>query len=334
VNGNIIKNNIKEFIGSFGDIGTFIPLAISLILINGINPTSLFVVAGMTYVLCGLYFKIPMPVQPMKMIAVAAIATGAEPERLTVAGIIIGILFIVFYTTKIIEIVNKFFNPVIVKGIQFGLGIMLIINGIKLLFKYNNYPSNILFDFGPVIPNYNFPSINDFLFAFIVFVLPQLPVTIGNSIVATVDASKVYFKGNSVRVTPSTLSFSLGLANIVSGILGGIPLCHGSGGLTAHYCFGARTGKAGIIIGTVFVLLGIFFGKSIINIVSFIPFSVLGVFIIYVGIRHALLIKCLFNQKQNLILSTLIGVLCVIINLPAAISIVLISNLIFKFAVK
>ncbi len=57
--------NRMEFAGSLGDLGTILPLAIGMILINGLNPLGLFLAVGLYYIYSGLYFKVTSPVEPM-----------------------------------------------------------------------------------------------------------------------------------------------------------------------------------------------------------------------------------------------------------------------------
>ncbi|MEK6645676.1 MAG: putative sulfate/molybdate transporter [Candidatus Firestonebacteria bacterium] len=324
------KFNLKEFIGSLGDLGVLIPLSVALILLNGVNPTSLFFVVGLLYFITGIYFKIPFPVQPMKAMAVIAIVTNAKPEVLSAAGIIMGIILILLSVTKLINFIHKLFTLPIVRGIQFGLGIMLIINGIKLII--GNHQSHNIFplSFGFVIPNFGFPDIQSFVLAFSTLVLPQLPVTIGNSVIATVDTAQKYFNEKSSKVTSVAITTSLGIANIISGVLGGMPVCHGAGGLTAHYKFGARTGGANIMLGSIFIIAAIFLGKSIANIFSLIPFSILGSLLIYTGIKHAQLIQDLFGQKEKLFFATAVGLLCVVSDMSVAIGVGLSCSFLLK----
>ncbi len=83
--GNRITSGYRfdrmEFAGSLGDLGTLLPLAIGMILINGLNPLGVLLSIGLYYILSGLYFNITVPVQPMKVIGAYAIAT-AMPARI------------------------------------------------------------------------------------------------------------------------------------------------------------------------------------------------------------------------------------------------------------
>ena len=93
---------------------------------------------------------------------------------------------------------------------------------------------------------------------------------------------------------------TMGINDTVATVFGGIPVCHGCGGLTADYRLGARTGGAPLMIGIIFLSLGLFGGTAIMNIFSFIPFAVLGVLLAYVGLQHALLMKDLRGWREIL----------------------------------
>jgi len=92
-------------------------------------------------------------------------------------------------------------------------------------------------------------------------------------------------------VTGRALTIGLGMANIFAGIVGGMPVCHGSGGLTAHYRFGARRGAAVIFIGSLLLLLALVFGPAIEGFSRTFPKPMLGALMVFVGISHGWLIK-------------------------------------------
>ncbi|MEW6620952.1 MAG: putative sulfate/molybdate transporter [bacterium] len=92
-----------------------------------------------------------------------------------------------------------------------------------------------------------------------------------------------------------------------------MPICHGSGGLTAHYSFGARTGIACIIIGSIYIGLAFFFGKGMGEIFKLISPAILGIMVMYVGLKHCLLISDLIGEK-GFLLACLIGIIAVFTN--------------------
>jgi SulP family sulfate permease len=140
-------------------------------------------------------------------------------------------------------------------------------------------------------------------------VIPQVPVTFGNSVVATNDVARSYFGRQSGRVSPRALCASLGIANTAIGLLGGMPVCHGSGGMTAHYRLGARTGGAAVMMGILLITPALIFGGSAVNLILMLPLPILGALMIYVGVEHARLVLELFDQKFALSVAVTIGVM-------------------------
>ncbi len=155
------------------------------------------------------------------------------------------------------------------------------------------------------LPSIALPSAADFWLALTVLVVAQLPLTLGNAVVATSDTARVYFKDQAHRVSPRALTASMGLANIAAGLLGAMPMCHGSGGLTAHYKLGARTGGANLMIGGLLLAIALLFGSAALPFLSLIPLSVLGVLLAIVGIYHVSLIRELKAKKQLAVAGTI-----------------------------
>jgi sulfate permease, SulP family len=140
------------------------------------------------------------------------------------------------------------------------------------------------------LPSFSVPSPSDFGAAFFLLVVPQLPLTFGNAVVAVSDLAGEYFGPAAARVNPSRVCLSCAAGNVVSGVLGGMPMCHGAGGLTAHVRLGARRPGMNLLLGGVFLGLGIFFAPQVPVILGLLPVWVLAAFLAYAGIRHALLV--------------------------------------------
>jgi len=320
------KFNRMEFAGSIGDLGVMLPLMIALITINGLNPVSVLFMAGLFYIIAGIYYKLPVPVQPFKVVAAVAIAEGAQvitPGVISAAGLFMGIFLLFIAVTGIINQISKLFPHPVIRGIQFGLGLILLIkavefiinppNGALLNINFMNNFANInivsiiigivgfiilfiflnnkkipgaiavvvfgivitllyLFFSGagiqitefqvPTPPTPLVPTQSDFITAFLLLVIPQIPLTIGNAIMSTADLSRQYFKEKAERVTPKALSGTMGIVNIFTGAVGGMPMCHGAGGMAAHYFFGARTGGSNLMIGGIFIMLAFLGGAA------------------------------------------------------------------------
>jgi SulP family sulfate permease len=87
-----------------------------------------------------------------------------------------------------------------------------------------------------------------------------------------------------------------------------MPLCHGAGGLAAHYRFGARTAGSNLIIGLIFLLLSVFFGMHALSILYLLPMSILGVLLIFAGIQLALTIIDLRGRRDFFVAFTMLGI--------------------------
>jgi SulP family sulfate permease len=355
--------NLQELGGALGDLGTLLPLMVALILINGIDATSVLLGVGLFYILSGLYYRIPMPVQPLKAVSVIAISLGLSASVIGAAGLLMGAILLLLSVTNLITFVVKLFPQPVVRGIQLSIGLILLRRGIELTFSQETFisgtspspglaqfplgiflavsalvifilfrfvffrqtqrcpPSLALLTFGlgagvifgsipgldrlsPTLPTIAMPNSSDFWLALTVLVIPQLPLTLGNAVVGTRDTARTYFKDQARRVTPRALATSMGLANIAAGLLGAMPMCHGSGGLTAHYKLGARTGGANLMVGGLLLTLGILFGYTALSFLSLIPLSVLGVLLAIVGVYHAFLIRDLAAKGQLAVAAT------------------------------
>ncbi|HSF22984.1 MAG TPA: putative sulfate/molybdate transporter, partial [Blastocatellia bacterium] len=116
--------------------------------------------------------------------------------------------------------------------------------------------------------------------------LPQIPLTLGNAIIAPVEENNRLFPDRPV--TEKKASISTGLMNIMSPLFGGLPMCHGAGGMAGHVRFGARTGGALIILGVVILLTALFLSGSIQTLFKIFPSPVLGVILFLTGSQLAL----------------------------------------------
>ena len=365
--------NRQEFAGSLGDLGTILPIAIGMILVNGLNPSGLFLSVGIFYILTGFYYGVTVSIQPMKVIGAYAIATAMSSGQVLASGLLMGIVLLVLGITGAIDIIGKYTPKSVTRGVQLSTGTLLMAQGVKLmigtsklqllhkmaepyltiqylgpipigifigiagailtLFLLDNkkLPAGLVivilgliiglilgtkqgFDklaFGFYLPQWmplGFPLKADFTFAVFALVLPQLPMTVGNAVIANADLSKEYFKEKSKKVTYKSLSITMALGCIFSFFLGGMPLCHGAGGLAAHYRFGARTAGSNYMIGSIFVLLVLLLGSGILTIIYLLPMAILGVLLVFAGSQLALTIQDVFNRKDLFVVVVILGI--------------------------
>ncbi len=300
-----MKSFLKDFSGAFGDTGIFIPLALGMIIICGLSPTSVFLPAALLYLIAGWYYRIPFPVQPLKAVAAISLVSGLRPELIATSAYLMSALMLLVLLCNFTKYLDKIFSKPIVRGIQFGLGILLIKSGINLILKGEVITGVLLpevpfsgFSFGPNSLPLFVPSLSDVATAFVVLLIPQIPLTFGNSMVATADLAKDYFGKRARRVTYKSLAGTISLGNLLAGLVGGMPVCHGCGGLTAHYRFGARTARANLIIGSTFLAIALLFAKASPYFLREIPLYFFGSALVCIGIFHSLLARDMTRRKD------------------------------------
>ncbi|MFQ6122716.1 MAG: putative sulfate/molybdate transporter [Dehalococcoidales bacterium] len=356
---NSFRFNLHELGGALGDLGTLLPLAVALITLNHMNATSVFLVVGLAYIVAGVFYRLPMPVQPLKAVAAIAIAGGLSPNVISASGLVMSAFLLLMAGTGAISYVAKLFPKVIIRGIQLGVGLLLVKAGLVLVSKHQviiggddgfvtlvnlSIPAGwlialalgtifILFlrskklpaslalialgvpvslfwgsslglsslHFGLSLPMVAIPSLANLSAAVVLLVIPQIPLTLGNAVFATADTAKTYFGPQAKRVTPKALLTTMGAVNLGAGLLGGMPICHGSGGLTAHFRLGARTGGAALAIGIPFLAMALFLDGNVVPIFALVPYAVLGVLVIFVGVQHSLLIRDLRGRREILV---------------------------------
>jgi SulP family sulfate permease len=145
--------------------------------------------------------------------------------------------------------------------------------------------------------------------ALVALALPQLPMTLGNAVVAQADLTRQYF-GDEVarRCNVRALALSMGLANLVCAALGGMPLCHGAGGLAAHHRFGARTAGSNLMIGGAFLVVGLLVGDQATAVLTTLPFAVMGALLAFAGAQLALTLLDLDRREDLLVAIAVLGV--------------------------
>jgi len=173
----------------------------------------------------------------------------------------------------------------------------------------------------PSLPGFGFPPLSAFGTAFLLLVVPQLPLTFGNAVVAVTDVAHEYYGERAARVRPWRVCLSCGLGNVGSALIGGMPMCHGAGGLTAHARLGARTAGMNLLLGGTLIGLGVLFGPQVPAILGLLPVWVLAAFLAYAGVRHALLAADLRGLELGLAVGAgLVGALLSNLAVTAAIA--------------
>jgi len=127
--------NKMEFAGAFGDLGTLIPFVVGYITLNKMDPLGILVAFGLFKIFMGLYFRTPVPIQPMKAIGGMAIA---HPEAITHgmiwgSGIFTGLFWLLMGLTGAITWIEKITTKPVVRGIMLGLGLSFIVEELGMM---------------------------------------------------------------------------------------------------------------------------------------------------------------------------------------------------------
>jgi hypothetical protein len=331
--------NLRELAGSMGDFGTLFPLAIGFIAINGLHPAGLFIMLGLSNIALGLVYRLPMPLQPKKVIAVAAIAQRWSPMMIYASGFWLGITWFVLVFTGALRKIIALTPMFIVRGIQLALGILLAWEGFKLMrpnfllgivaiiivviLRDNRYAPAALvlmglgvaivcwngdirraFEISFTLPPLTLPRLHDVSSTMILAGLAQIPLSITNAVIATAALIRDYFPDKAV--SERKLMINMGVMNMVSACFGGMPMCHGAGGLAGQYYFGARTGGANILEGLMEISLGLFLSQSIANLMAAFPMPLVGGMMTLVGYELSKPIRRLHGWKSWLAVATAI----------------------------
>lgn len=140
------------------------------------------------------------------------------------------------------------------------------------------------------LPTLALPPPAVFATAFVLLVIPQIPLTYGNAVVGVSDLAQEHFGDRALRVTPGRVALSCGLGNILAAVTGGMPMCHGSSGMSAHVRVGAHTAAMNVVLGCTFLTLGLVFSDQVLVVFGLLPVWVLAGFLAYAGVRHAMLV--------------------------------------------
>jgi SulP family sulfate permease len=189
--------------------------------------------------------------------------------------------------------------------------VLVVFGGVLVGLTLGNSPAAKDLELGFYLPRpfpYGLPSVGDIVWVLPVVVLPQLPMTIGNAILSNTDVMHEYFGARARRATYRSVAFSQGIAGVASCVVGGIPMCHGAGGLAAMYRFGARTAAANLMIGGVFLVLAVFFGHGALALLKLLPKSILGVLLVFAGAQLALMVQDLTERKDFFVVLVMLGI--------------------------
>lgn len=330
-----MKFDRRELAGAVADVGVLVPIAVALIVSNGLSATAVLLPAGLLYLAASLTYGLPIPVQPLKAFGAIAIAKGLGSDEIAAGALLMGVVFVVLGRLRLLDVAARAFPKALIRGVQLTVGLLflkiawglvldppksfsehtlpsawavpLAAGGVIAALTLRRYPVSLVLvvagavvmvalgagdaavgPSGLALPSLDWATIGT---AFTVLVLPQLPLSFANSCLATADAARVYFGEKAQAVRPGRLATSFGSANLLAGAIGGMPVCHGAGGLTAHVAFGARTGGAPLVMGISLLVLAIGFGAGLAALLTAFPLPILAALLATAGLLHIGLLR-------------------------------------------
>lgn len=338
----------NELSGAFGDIGTDLPLLIGMLLATDLETANAFVVFGVFQIITAFVYRIPMPVQPLKAVALIVITQKLTVDVIWGGGLAIGIIMLFLTVSGILVWLNRKIPKTVIRGIQLGLGLQLCNLAMKeyvpsdgsigyifaiagfitglILVGNKKYPPAIfilalglifviLFRFDQIpIPRFEIPqfkvpdiSMESIFTGLLILALPQIPLSLGNSVFATHQLVKDYFPEKKVGI--NKIGYSYSVMNIIIPLLGGVPVCHGSGGIAGHHTFGGRTGGSTFIYGLFYIILGLVFSSGSANTLLVYPKSILGVILLFEGFALIILLKDIITNKKMFLIAILVAII-------------------------
>lgn len=309
-----------DFNGAFGDLGTFLPYVVGAITVGGLGVIGVLFGFGIALIGSGLFYGLPMAVQPMKAVSAVLLTSSLTPSEVATAGMVLGGLFLVLGLTGGISWLARVIPQSITTGLVLGLGLAMVLLGGELMLAdpwlgigalgfflaasritaIPLLPVAILlalivsavvgvFDpaglvrFNLTIPSVVLPELADLPRALELAVLPQIPLTISNAIIVTAAVSASLFPDHAGRASNRNLALSTGIGNLLLAPLGAIPMCHGAGGVVAQARFGAKTAAAPILLGGLLLVVAVVYGDAVAILLTTFPLAVAGALLAIAG---------------------------------------------------
>jgi len=290
------------------------------------------------------------PMKALGAAATLQVAATITPEVVVGATLVTGLIWLALGVTGWATRIGRMVPAAVVSGIVFGLGFGFMLHGVTmmvsdwrvaligvfgtlLLMRNRSVPVMfILLAFGILVGAWqrpdllhgiaaagarlHFPSFgladlgwHQWLVGTLLLAVPQIPLTLGNAVIAIKEENNRLFP--SRQLSESRIALSTGIMNLFSAGVGGVPMCHGAGGMAGHIAFGARTGGAVVILGGLLLLLAFFFSDSVQMLFGLLPPAVLGVILFLTGAQLSLGRSEFPSQRGERLVVLLTAAVCV-----------------------
>jgi len=326
-----IRLNLDEVSGAIGDAVTVVPIILAVGLTEGFDLGVMFLWFAVFQVIWGLFYGVPISVEPMKALAGLAIAGTLVHADIVIAGLLMGVLLIGAGVTGQLSRIARAVDPAVIRGIQLGVGLILLELAVDI--SLTDLPLSVAgvmiaatlvwvgrrrlaplalilvglplalpvsLSFTPPLPTPTTPLAVAPI-AVSGAVMGQAAMTLGNATLATALLMDEYFDR---PVSADQLGLSMGLMNLVAVPFGAFPMCHGSGGLAGKYTFGARTAGANLLLAAGYLIVA----SGAIALLQAFPTSLVGVLLVLVAAELAWTALGVVDDRWIVILVGLIAV--------------------------
>ena len=269
------------------------------------------------------------------------------------AGLSIGVFMLLVTVTGLIDWTASVVPKPVVRGIQLGLGLKLaalavtryagadglpgyilataalavtlpllcqrrvpaalVLVGLGMVYSLVRHgaPDAVFHSWGMAMPHLRAPGLASIIDGFVLLGLAQVPVSLGNSVLATCQVARDYYPERNISVRKIGWTYSI--MNLICPFFGGVPVCHGSGGLVGMHVFGGRTGGAVLIYGVLYVSLGLFFSAGFNAFLALFPLPILGVLLFIEAVALMAMTRDLAGDRIQLGLAVLTGITAYVI---------------------
>lgn len=301
-----------ELTGAIGDSVTVLPLVVALATLTELSLAPLLLGFAVFQVVWGLYYGLPVSVEPMKALAALAVAGALTVDEFLAAGLLAGAALLVVGRVGALRAVERHVGRPVIRGVQVAVALLLLETGVSLggqnvplaggvlalallvvALGYRRAAALVVLGVGVVLalattgrPSLVVPSLSVGLPALSAATtadaaeatVAQLAMTVGNAAVATSLLLDDYFGAD---VSPDALATSMGVTNLLAVPFGALPMCHGSGGVAGKYAFGARSAGANLLLGLLYALAALF----AVDVVLAFPMAAVGVVLALVAVE-------------------------------------------------
>ena len=301
----VLAAAVGEASGALGDLGAFLPFVVAVLVAGTLTPEPVLAGFAAGYLTVALVYRIPISVQPMKVLGAAIVTGGLTALEIAWAGMALGAVLLLLAATPLLDRAARAVPQSVVTGLQVGLGLTLGAMAFELMrhdwllaaaaaavlaltFVRARGPWVLLvvgcaaaagpsLGIQPALPAASESSLPHALLA---GALPQLPLTLVNAVVVAAAVGRSLYGARADRVSERRLAASTGFLNLALAPLGALPMCYGAGGIAAHHRFGGRGMGAPLAMAGLCAAAALA-GQETVALLSRIPAPVIGALLLY-----------------------------------------------------